>query len=168
MVWLVQEIISIWKEVVCILNRICLWAVEHGEGLWQPDEQDTVPTLKLESESGSVVSDSLQPRGLSPPGFSVHGILQARILQWVAIPFCRGSSQPRDRTEVSCLSGRFFTIWATREASKKLTSYSVCLSEDTFTRIPFIIIFWKLKYKFMEITSSQWSSIWKLKARNGT
>jgi len=42
-------------------------------------------------------------------------ILQARILEWVAIPFSRGSSQPRDWTQVSCISGRFFTIWATRE-----------------------------------------------------
>ena len=118
------------------------------------------PSKKLESESGSVVLDSLQPRGLSPPGFSVHGILQARILQWVATPFCTGSSQPRDRTEVSCLSGRFFTIWATREGSKKFTSYSVCLSGDTFTRIPFIIIFWKLKYKW-------WNKL-KMIQRNGT
>ena len=49
----------------------------------------------------------------SPPGSSVHGILQARILEWVAIPFW-GSSQPRDRAWVSCIAGRFFTIWATR------------------------------------------------------
>ena len=45
-----------------------------------------------------------------------HGILQTRILEWVAIPFSRGSSQPRDRTQVSCISGEFFTLWATREA----------------------------------------------------
>ena len=50
------------------------------------------------------------------PGSSLHGILQARLLEWVAIPFPRGSSQPWDRTRVSCIAGRFFTIWATREA----------------------------------------------------
>ena len=50
------------------------------------------------------------PMNCSPPGFSVHGILQARILEWVAISFSRGSSQPRDRTQVSCIAGRFFTI----------------------------------------------------------
>ena len=43
-------------------------------------------------------------------------ILQARILEWVALPFSRGSSQPRDQTQVSCIAGRFFTVWATREA----------------------------------------------------
>ena len=58
------------------------------------------------------MSNSLQPHGL----YTVHGILQARILEWVAIPFSRGSSQPRDQTQVSCISGRFFTSWATREA----------------------------------------------------
>ena len=46
------------------------------------------------------------------------GILQARILEWVAIPFSRGSSQPRDRTQVSCIADGFFTIWATREAQE--------------------------------------------------
>ena len=46
----------------------------------------------------------------SPPGSSVRGILQARILEWVAMPSSRGSSQPRDRTQVSCIVGGFFTI----------------------------------------------------------
>ena len=52
----------------------------------------------------------------SPPGSSVHGISQAGILEWVAISFSKGSSQPRDQTRVSCTAGRFFTNWATREA----------------------------------------------------
>ena len=47
------------------------------------------------------------PMDYSPPGSSVLGILQARILEWVAIPFSKGSSQPRDRTQVSCIAGRF-------------------------------------------------------------
>ena len=48
------------------------------------------------------------PVGCSPPGSSVHGILQARIQEWVAISYSRGSSQPRDRTHVFCIAGRFF------------------------------------------------------------
>ena len=48
------------------------------------------------------------PTNCTPPGSSVHGILQARILEWVAIPFSRGSSWPRDWTQVSCITGRFF------------------------------------------------------------
>ena len=52
----------------------------------------------------------------SLPGSSVHGIFQARMLEWVVLPFSRASSWPRDRTWVSRIAGRFFTVWATREA----------------------------------------------------
>ena len=52
----------------------------------------------------------------SLPGSSVHGIRQARILEWVAISLSRVSSQPRDQTQVSLIAGRFFTVWAIREA----------------------------------------------------
>ena len=55
----------------------------------------------------------------SSPGSSVHGILQARILEWVAISFSRGSSQPRDQTWLFCIVGRFFTVWDIREAPKE-------------------------------------------------
>ena len=58
-----------------------------------------------ESESHLVVSDSCDLMD-----YTVHGILQARILEWVAIPVTRGSSEPRDGTQVSCIAGRFFTI----------------------------------------------------------
>ena len=51
-----------------------------------------------------------------PTDYTVHGILQARILEWVSFPFSRGSSQPRDRTQISRVAGGFFTSWATREA----------------------------------------------------
>ena len=54
----------------------------------------------------------------SPTGSSVCGILQARILEWVAILFSRGSSQPRDPAPVYGIAGRFFTLWDTREAVK--------------------------------------------------
>ena len=55
------------------------------------------------------------PLNYSPPGSSVPEILQARILEWVAIPFFRGSSWPGDQNQVSCIAGGFFTTWATRE-----------------------------------------------------
>jgi len=76
-----------------------------------------VKSEKHECFSHSVVSDSCNPMDCRPPESSVHEILQARILEWVAIPFFRGSSQLRDPTWVSCITGRFFTIWATKEAS---------------------------------------------------
>ena len=54
------------------------------------------------------------------PWTVVHGILQARILEWVAFPFSRGSSQPRDQTQVSCIAGGFFTSWVIREQTLPL------------------------------------------------
>ena len=54
----------------------------------------------------------VEPMDCSPPGSSVYGIFQARVLEWVAISFSRGSSQPRDRTRVSRTAGRRFTVWA--------------------------------------------------------
>ena len=53
-----------------------------------------------------------------PMDYTVRGILLARILEWVAIPFSRGSSQPRDRTQVSYIAGEFFTSWATTEVQE--------------------------------------------------
>ena len=60
----------------------------------------------------------------NPLGSSVHGILQARILEWVAISFSRGSSWPRGQTWVSCIAGRFLTIWATKETTICTKCYS--------------------------------------------
>ena len=60
------------------------------------------------------------PMDCSLPGFSVHGIFQTRKLEWVAIPFSRGSSWLNDWTQVPWIAGRFFTIWATREAQYRL------------------------------------------------
>ena len=69
--------------------------------------------LVVVAQSCLTLCDSLD---CSLPDSSVHGISQARILEWVPIPFSRGSSLPRDQTCVSRIAGRFFTIWATREA----------------------------------------------------
>ena len=61
----------------------------------------------LVAQSSPILWDPMEG---NPPGSSLHGILQARILEWVTIPFSRGSSQPRDQTQVSCTASRFFTI----------------------------------------------------------
>jgi len=65
--------------------------------------------------SCSVMSNCLWPHGLGPTRLLCPWILQAKILAWVAIPFSREYFQPRDRTQVSCVKGRFFTSWTTRE-----------------------------------------------------
>ena len=72
--------------------------------------------IKLHKVSCSTLCD--------PMGYTVHGILQVRLLEWVAFPFSRGSSQLRDWTPVSHIAGRFFTSWATREVLK-LHNYSI-------------------------------------------
>ena len=86
--------------------------------------------LTVPSESESEVAQSCptlcDPVDYSPPGSSVHGILRARILEWVAISFSRGSSRPRNRTQVSRIAGRHFNLWATREAHDS----SKALSKD--------------------------------------
>ena len=80
----------------------------------------TIVFISDASESESEVTQSCptlcDPINCSPPGSSVHGILQASILEGVAISFSRGSFWPRDRTWVSRIVGRCFTVWATREA----------------------------------------------------
>ena len=81
----------------------------------------------------SVVSISLQPYGLcSPPGSSVQGILQAKILEWVAMPYSRGSSQPKDQTQVSCTAGRFFT---TEPPGKPYVHTTCPLLQENYTSI---------------------------------
>ena len=57
-----------------------------------------------------------RPTLCNPMDYTAHGILQARTLKWVAVPFSRGTSQPRDQSQVSCIAGGFFTSWATKEA----------------------------------------------------
>ena len=72
----------------------------------------------------------LCPTLCDPMDYTVHGILQAKILEWVAFPFSSGSSQPRDQTQVSHIAGRFFTSWATREALNLDSKSCMIISED--------------------------------------
>ena len=75
--------------------------------------------------------------GCSPPGSSAHGVFQARILEWVAIPF-RGSSQPRDWTRASCIAGGFFTVQAPRDQSSNAGFAS--FASRHFSSLPFSLI----------------------------
>ena len=76
-------------------------------------------SARLKLLCGSVLSHArlCDPLDFSLPGSSVHGIFQATVLEWFAISFSRGSSRPRDWTQVSRIVDRHFTTWATREAS---------------------------------------------------
>ena len=68
------------------------------------------------SEVAQLCPTLCNPMDCSLPGSSIHGIFQARVLEWIAISFSMGSSWPRDRTQVSRIAGRRFSVWATREA----------------------------------------------------
>ena len=83
----------------------------------KPIIQFAVVNILLSEMKWSEVAQSRQTL-YEPMDYTVHGLLQARILEWVAFPFSRGSSQPRDRTQVSCIAGRFFASWATGEAQE--------------------------------------------------
>ena len=98
-------------------------------------QADSLPLSHMGSSplSNSEVAQSCptlcDPIACSLPASSTHGVFQARILEWVAISFSRGSSQPRDRTLVSHTAGRLFTVWATREAPLYPISSSNYLQE---------------------------------------
>ena len=85
--------------------------------------------------SCSAMSDSLGPHRLRPVKLHLHRILQVRILERVVIPFSRGSSRPRDQTQVSHIEGRFFTVWASREALFTFTKYFFMSVASTETHI---------------------------------
>ena len=109
------------KKRECSVQLILLWRLQRAGGT-----ASLLLTFRLQTvrQSISVVLGhcSSCPGKLSevkvtqscltlcdPMDYTIHGILQARILEWVAFPFSRGSSQPRDRTQVSCIAGGFFT-----------------------------------------------------------
>ena len=77
------------------------------------------------------------PSLCDPMDSTVYGILQARILLWVAFPFSRGSSQPRNWTGVSFIAGRFFTNWATREKNVNIAFNVPWVSLTVLVRFPF-------------------------------
>ena len=125
-------------SVTCVTQKVP-WVIISTLS-WKPGSQGERKTLKWLKSQGLLaarpelvcllcvlVAQSCPslcgPVDCSPPGSSVHGISQARILEWAAIPFSRGSSQPRDRTWVSCTASGFFTSWAAREA---LISFIPC------------------------------------------
>ena len=88
--------------------------------------------------SHSVVSDSLQPMD-----WACQAFLQARILEWVAIPFSRGSSKSKGGTRVSCIAGRVFTIWGTREAPMIALVYA----NKAFNKVDHIFIIKKITWE---------------------
>ena len=99
---------SPWNRICCLTSNLCL-DVKSYQTLWDPMD-------------------------CSSPGSSVHGILQARVLEWVAISVSRGSSKLRNQTQISLIEGRCFTIWPTREATNVLYSQSTEVQFSSVTQ----------------------------------
>ena len=92
----------------------------------------------------------------SLPGSSVHGILQARILEWVGISFSRGFSWPRDQTQLSHIAGRCFPIWATRVPGHFQKKVKASIWGVTWQEIKFTIIFYKSLPPFLTPNVEKW------------
>ena len=101
--------------IEALISKLKTVAPEKETGSHQSSLQKVVLCLR-KVKKWKCQSLFVSPWTVAQPGSSVHGILQARTLEWVVIPFSRGSSWPRDWTRAACIAGRFFTIWATREA----------------------------------------------------
>ena len=116
---------------ICVSECICMWCAELLQ---------LCPTL----------CDFMD---CSPPGSSVHGILQARILEWVAMPSSRGSSEPRDRTQVSCVSciGRQVLYHQHHQGSRsRCTSTQMYVSLSTYD----VVIIYIYIYIYIYVTFS--------------
>ena len=110
-------------DAVKVLHFICqhIWKTQQWSQDWKRSVFIPIPkkgnakecsnyrTIALISHASKVKVDQLCPTLCDPMNYTVHGILQARIQEWVAFPFSRGSSQPRDKTQISCITGKFFT-----------------------------------------------------------
>ena len=118
--------------------------------------------VNTESEVTQSCPTFCDPMDCSLPGSSVHGIFQARVLEWVAISFSRGSSWPRDRTLVSCIACRCFTVWATREAQIQKITYLLFTYKYWKLHIKIYVLFIFIREKAMAPDSSilAWKIPW--------
>ena len=104
-----------WREGLRPGSRVGASCCRQHLGYFWPLGPSLSSWKEKESEVAQSCPTLCDPMDCNPPGSSVHGILQARILEWGAISLSRSSSLPRDWARVSCMAGRRFTVWATSE-----------------------------------------------------
>ena len=137
------------------LERNPCWKHRHWDSGWHLNGEWRVVSV---AQSCATLCD---PMDCSPPDSSVHGIFQARVLEWGAVSFFRGSSQPRDRTLI-CVSGRCFTLWATRAQNiyihiylyrwlkyRQLLNHGFILNIQRETLIPHLSFYTREAYWFI-------------------
>ena len=109
------EVLTLFRVLIALVNVICIW--NSFLLLWN-DCRILRRMWLSESEVPQSCPTLCDPMDWSLSGSSINGIFQSRVLEGVAMPSSRGSSQLRDQTQVSHIAGRCFTIWATREAGE--------------------------------------------------
>ena len=162
-IWLVSYILHLPGGLCALMLLHSLQAGGLGKrpsvgklylhGLWRsplPAPRTLNNRPKSESEVAQSCPTLCDSMDCSLPGFPIHGIFQARVLEWVAIAFFRGSSWLRDWTQVSCIIGRCFTIWATREVTWRITDY--CYQQPTTHFYPVLL------HRYLERKAK--SSLW--------
>ena len=107
-----------WANPGGSISETGVWSVRCLTTNLVPPEQMDIS--RKWSEVAQLCLTLCDPMDCSPPGSSIHGIFQARVLEWVASSFSRGSSRPRDWTWISRIVGRHFTVWATRMEIRKV------------------------------------------------
>ena len=105
-------------------KEMVIHSIILGWEIPQTEEPGRLQSMGLQSEVAQSCLTLCDTVDRSLPGFSIHGILQARILEWVTISFSRGSSRPKDQTQVSRIGDKRFNLWVTREALKSHTQLS--------------------------------------------
>ena len=120
--WVIRGLKTVWvSDAAC--TGPCGNTEEASEKApWRKDLLSRKWKVKVKVAQSS-------PILFNPKDYTVHGILQVRIQKRVAVPFSRGSSQPRDQTQVSCIAGGFFTSWATREALRSWKGRGVTVEQ---------------------------------------
>ena len=124
---MLEQLFTELRTSKCSVNTF--WWCRHATGIFTLWRKKKVLVCQL-------CLTLCNPMDCSSPGSSAHGILQARILEWVAIPFSGGSSQLRDQIRVSCIASRFFTIWATREGDSIPRNRNSQVMQWWRTRLP--------------------------------
>ena len=167
-----REAVALTSPASGVMRHKCRnWAVMQSIKHWygSSEERCSGAGRSCQGETGQewqcsgwlwrVKVPQLCPTLYYPMDYTVHGILQARILEWVAFPFTRRSSQPRDRTQVSHIAGGLFTSWVTREATSEAGSEGgfimvfvhvcvcVCMQAHMCVWKPFILFPWICKYE---------------------
>ena len=158
--WHVAYFISVWVT----RSRLTFCDPMDCKGSSGPRDwaqvSDSLPSAPPGSPEELVPPSCLtlcDPMDYSPSGSSAHGVLQGRILEWVAIPCSRGSSRPRDGTQVSCTAGRLFPVWATRVSIIKTKDLSHCSAfkrEGIYVLPTFHHVSLKGKWKNIEVPIS--------------